>query len=314
MYDIKQGRSLIVQMNWYQYAWWKIQFSIVLFLILEFTAALFLFLDFTNVISARSYMTIFLALQTLAWHTEANFYCAWISSYRFKNPSARYFKIKNKFIRKLFVRPMAVEGSSFANKSDHRTNIIGFVLNIINILLFISTEILLLMPKIPCAPYVFTVIVGPRFNRRGLHTELHSLNEIIAAEVPRAFALLMTILFIVFLVLFKRRLEKHRQKIEPNTKKTPRQKPFKKTEWYSPLYNSLVDISVHQNNKKLKFWYKAEQLDEIKGMISNASGYAELKIEEKGERPISFIVVDRLNDHVVFTGYFLPNKSSKLLK
>ena len=287
MYDIKQGRRLIVQMNRYQYAWWKIRFYIVLFLILDFTEVLFLFLDFTNVISARSYMTIFLAFGTLAWHTYANFYCAWITSYRFKNPSAKYFKIKNKFIRKMFVRPMAVEGSSFANKSDHRTNIIGFVLNIINILLFISAEILLLMPKIPCAPYVFTVVVGTRpFNRRSLHAELHSINEIIAAEVPRAFTLLMTIIFIVFLVLFKRRLEKHRQKIEPNTKKTPRQKPFKKTEWYSPLYNSLVDISVHQNNKKLKFWYNAEQLDEIKGMISNASEYAELKIEEKGERLI----------------------------
>ena len=75
----------------------------------------------------RIYARIFIALTTLAWHILAYIYFAWISSYRFKNPKAKYIKIKNKFIRKIFVCPCSVGGIKFTGKSDDRTNIIGLV-------------------------------------------------------------------------------------------------------------------------------------------------------------------------------------------
>ena len=92
---------------------------------------------------ARNYARIFIALTTPVWHILANIYCAWISSYRFKNPNAKYIEIKNKIIRKIFVRPISVGGVEFASKGDAKTNIIGLVLNILNTLLFVLFEVLI---------------------------------------------------------------------------------------------------------------------------------------------------------------------------
>ena len=111
---------------------------------------------------ARNYARIFIALTTPVWHILANIYCACISSYRFKNPSAKYIKIKNKFIRKMFVRPCSVGGIEFTGKSDDRTNIIGLVLNILNTLLLVLFEVLLFLPPISCETYYFTFVVGTR--------------------------------------------------------------------------------------------------------------------------------------------------------
>lgn len=283
-------------MSSHRSSWAKFIFSFVVSLALYISV----------LISVRNYTTIFIALLTLAWHIVANMYCAWISSYRFKNPAAKYIEIKNKFIRKIFVRPISVGGVDFASKGDNRTNIIGLVLNIINTLLFVSFEILLFMPKIPCDPYVFTFTVGTRpRNYTHLNFELHSFNEIIPAEASRVFVLVMSLVFMVFVVLFERQLKEHRQKIGRNTVKTPCQKPLKKVEWHYPLYTSLVDISVRKNNKKLKFWYDVDQLDQIESLVQAASDNAELKLEAKKNRLVSFTVINTLNNRVVFTGLFI---------
>ena len=255
---------------------------------------------------ARNYARIFIALTTPVWHILANIYCAWISSYRFKNPSAKYIKIKNKFIRKMFVRPCSVGGIEFTGKSDDRTNIIGLVLNILNTLLLVLFEVLLFLPPISCETYYFTFVVRTRpRNYVHLGFELHSFNEIIPAEGSRAFALATALIFLVFVVLFERQLKEHRRKIEKNTSKTPPSKAFKEIEWYSPLYFSLVDISIRQNNKKQKFWYDKEQLGQIENLVKSASKNAELKLETKGNKIISFTVVDTLNNSVRFTGLFI---------
>jgi len=255
---------------------------------------------------ARNYARIFIALTTLAWHILANIYCAWISSYRFKNPSAKYIKIKNKFIRKMFVRPCSVGGIEFTGKSDDRTNIIGLVLNILNTLLLVLFEVLLFIPPISCETYYFTFVVGTRpRNYEHLGFELHSFNEIIPAEGSRAFAVTTALILFVFVVLFERQLKEHRRKIEKNTSKTPPSKAFKEIEWYSPLYMSLVDISVRQNNKKNKFWYDIEQLEQIENLVKSVSENAELKLESKGNKLVSFKVVDIMNQRVIFTGLFV---------
>ena len=82
------------------------------------------------------------------------------------------------------------------------------------------------------------------------------------------------------------------------------QKVFKKTEWHYPLYKSLVRISVRQNNKKQKFWYNADQLEQIENLIKSASPNAELQSERKRNKIHSFTVTDKLNNHAVFTGFF----------
>lgn len=273
-------------------------------LIFEIFVSLALYLSV--LISVRNYTRIFIALLTLAWHILANTYCAWISLYRFKNPAAKYIEIKNKFIRKIFVRPISVGGVKFASKRDERTNIIGLVLNIVNILLFVSFEILLFMPKMTCDPYVFTLVVGTRpRNYKYLDFELDSFNEIIPAEASRAFFLVMSLIFLVFVVLFERQLKEHRQKIERNTEKTPRQKALKKIEWYYPLYTALVDISARRNNKKHKFWYKTAQLNEIEDLVHSATENVELKLERNDDKLVSFEVIDTLNNHIVFEGFFI---------
>ena len=81
--------------------------------------------------------------------------------------------------------------------------------------------------------------------------------------------------------------------------------PFENHKWISELYTSLVDIAVRKNNKKLKFWYAKDQIEQIENLVKSASENAELKLETKGSKLISFKVIDMLNDSVRFTGYFI---------
>ncbi len=81
--------------------------------------------------------------------------------------------------------------------------------------------------------------------------------------------------------------------------------PLKNHKWTYELYSSLVDISVRQNNKKLKFWYDKDQLEHIEGLVKSASENAELKLETKGNKLVLFKVVDTLNQRVIFTGLFI---------
>lgn len=82
------------------------------------------------------------------------------------------------------------------------------------------------------------------------------------------------------------------------------QRAFKKTEWYYPLYKSLIRISVRQNNKKTKFWYATEQFEQIEYSVKSASQNAALILKKKKNQLISFTVLDTLNNHEVFTGFF----------
>ena len=75
--------------------------------------------------------------------------------------------------------------------------------------------------------------------------------------------------------------------------------------WTYELYSSLVDISVRRNNKKLKFWYKVEQLDEIKNLTKKADGDYKVVVVRKSEKPISFSVVDTTDEREVFKGMFI---------
>ena len=78
-----------------------------------------------------------------------------------------------------------------------------------------------------------------------------------------------------------------------------------KNEWHSPLYFALIDISVRRNKKKLKFWYSRDQLEQIENLVKSASENAELKLETKGNKLVSFTVIDTLNNSVRFTGLFI---------
>ncbi len=80
--------------------------------------------------------------------------------------------------------------------------------------------------------------------------------------------------------------------------------PFENHKWAYKLYSSLVDIAVRKNNKKLKFWYNVDQLEQIESSVKSASENAELKLETKGNKLVSFKVVDTLNHRVIFTGLF----------
>ena len=273
---------------------------------LIFSLFVMLAIYISGLFGPKNHTRAFIALTTLAWHILANVYCAWISSYRFENPNAKYIRIKNKFIRKIFVRPCSVGKIEFAGKSDDRINIIGFVLNIINVSLFVLFEILLFIPSIPCKTYLFTFVVGSRpRNYEHLDFELHSLNEIIPAEGSRIFAVATAIIMLVFVGLVEHQVEVRRKNIEKARQKTPRKSPFKETEWHYPLYMALIDISAYQNNKKHKYWYDIEQLEQIESLVKTASKNAELKLETKGNKIVSFTVVDTLNNSIRFTGYFL---------
>lgn len=257
-------------------------------------------------VGSRADTTVFIAFLTLGWHILANLFCAKIASYRFKASSAKYIEIKNKVIRKIFVRPFAIGGVSTIDDRDKRTNLVGLILNVINILLLVSFEILLFMPKIPCKPHVFDLAIPDgRIGWETLKYELDSLNEIIPAEASRAFALMTLLVFFAFVIIFERQLKAHRQKTERSTAKTPSREPFKETQWYTPLYTALVDMSVRQNNKKHRFWYSREQLEQIECLVKSASENAELKLEGKNNKLVSFKVVDTLNNSIRFRGYFI---------
>lgn len=81
--------------------------------------------------------------------------------------------------------------------------------------------------------------------------------------------------------------------------------PLENDKWIYELYSVLVDISVRQNNKKLKYWYNIDQFEQIEDLVKSASENAELKLETKGNKLVSFKVVDTLNQRVVFTGLFI---------
>ena len=81
--------------------------------------------------------------------------------------------------------------------------------------------------------------------------------------------------------------------------------PLENNKWIYELYSVLVDISVRQNNKKLKYWYNIDQFEQIEDLVKSASENAELKLETKGNKLVSFKVVDTLNQRVVFTGLFI---------
>lgn len=269
-----------------------------------------LFILFALYISAlfgiRNYTKVFIGFMTFGCHAVSHYYCAIISSFRFSESDRHYFEIKNKLVRKIFVCPISIDGVKTASKNDKRTSIIGFILNIINIVLFLSFEVLLLLPEISCEPYTITFVIGTQArNYEYLELKLDSLNEIIPAEGARAYFFIMALVLFAFIIVFEHKLKKHRQKIERNTARTPRRKPFKNTEWYSPLYTALVDLSDRRNNKKHKFWYKENQLGQIENLVKSASANAELKLETRGNKLASFTVVDTLNKSVRFTGYFI---------
>ncbi len=81
--------------------------------------------------------------------------------------------------------------------------------------------------------------------------------------------------------------------------------PFEKNKWIYALNASLVDVSIRQNNKKHKFWYDLEQLEQIENLVRSASDNAELKLVTKGNKLVSFTVIDTLSNRVVFTGLFI---------
>ena len=74
--------------------------------------------------------------------------------------------------------------------------------------------------------------------------------------------------------------------------------------WRFELDKSLVHISVCKSNKMDKFWYDIDQLEKIKKIVESASQNAELRLEMKGNKPVSFMVVDKTNNSVIFKGLF----------
>lgn len=87
--------------------------------------------------------------------------------------------------------------------------------------------------------------------------------------------------------------------------KVARMAPYENNKWKYELYNSLVDIAVRKNNKKLKFWYDEDQLEQIENLVRSASKNAELKLQTKKNKIVSFKVIDTRNNSVKFTGYFI---------
>ena len=80
---------------------------------------------------------------------------------------------------------------------------------------------------------------------------------------------------------------------------------FEKYRWIYELHSALEDIAVRKNNKKIKYWYDKDQLEQIERLVRSASENAELKLETNGNKIISFTVIDTLNNSVRFTGYFI---------
>ncbi len=270
-------------------------------------------LCFCGLLAPSVRQTVFLALLTLLWHAAANIACAAIASYRFKDPSARYIEIKNSTLRLLLVRPFRVGRATSSEKHDTRTNVIGLILNVINLVLFVSFELLLLLPKIPCETHYFPIALS--VHRRGpeviVDLPLHSLNEVISAWGAFSFALLVGTIALIFLALFEHQLSKLRRENERTTppkerKRIPSPRVLKKSfKWHAPLYKSLVALSVRSYKKRRSFRYKPEQLREIEETVREASKYAELQLTREGDTLVSFRVVDTKLQNTVFTGEFL---------
>lgn len=81
--------------------------------------------------------------------------------------------------------------------------------------------------------------------------------------------------------------------------------PLAQEQWRYELYNALVGMAVRKNNKKLKFWYSTDQLDQIEDLVKSASDHTELKLETQGNKPVRFFVVDTADGRVVFIGWFV---------
>ena len=81
--------------------------------------------------------------------------------------------------------------------------------------------------------------------------------------------------------------------------------PLTQEQWRYELYNALVGMAVRKNNKKRKFWYTSDRLDQIEDLVKSASDHTELKLETHGSKPVSFFVVDTADGRVVFTGWFV---------
>lgn len=262
-------------------------------------AALYL----SGMFGTRNKTTVFFAIITLCDHLFFYIGCSAISSYRLNNPSAKYIEIKNDFIRKMLVRPFRLGRDYSAAEDDNRINLIGLVLHIINAFLFICFETLLFLPKIPAEPYTYHLLVPKYIGFNRYNIILTSYNEIIAAEGPMCFGILVAAICFVVMFLFERRIIK--QDREKEGKQTPPKKAPIKAEWYSPLCLSLEELASRKNNKKRKFWYEESRLGEIDALVSVASENAELKIENKKGKRISFTVYDTLNEHKVFQGKFI---------
>ena len=276
--------------------------------IIKFLYSMFVYLALciSILIGVRHDTKVFIAFLTLFWHVLAHFYCATISSFRFSASDKHYFTVKNQHIRKILIRPVPIEGVDTTNKTDNRMNVTGLVLHVINIVLFVSFEVLLVLPELSCEPYIFTLAVGTRpRNYEHLAFVLDSFNEIIAAEGARAYALLMSLVFFVFVCILNRRIKKHRESPEGRTKKT--RSPYRssrKNKWHRLLYESLLDLSVRKHYKRNQFWYNAEQLEQIEDLVRSASQHAELKLEAKDTAIVSFTVIDARDHSVIFTGLF----------
>ena len=81
--------------------------------------------------------------------------------------------------------------------------------------------------------------------------------------------------------------------------------PLENHKWITELYTSLTDIAVRKNSKKLKFWYRRDQIEEIENLVKSASENAELKLETKANKVISFKVTDKSANRLIFNGYFI---------
>ena len=81
--------------------------------------------------------------------------------------------------------------------------------------------------------------------------------------------------------------------------------PVEQGRWKYELYNALVGMAVRKNNKKRKFWYSTDLLDQIKELVKSASDHTELKLETHGSKLVRFFVVDTADGRVVFTGWFV---------
>jgi hypothetical protein len=133
--------------------------------------------------------------------------------------------------------------------------------------------------------------------------QIHSVSSAVWIQQPLFLFLIGLIILALIVVNIKNPkgfVEKWQEEMQilPN-------KVFKKTEWHYPLYKSLIRISVRQNNKKSKFWYHTDQLERIEHLVTSSSKNAELRLKRKKNKTVSFTVLDTLNNHELFTGFFV---------